>query len=184
MGFCNMIELLQKKGNGKIVFCNMGNFYIAIGKDAVLLNSLLNLKVSCIKPEICKVGFPINSLEKYTNLLIQKRYSYVVYYFDQEKEELEILEDYRGKNNNHLEEENINCYICSKSTKQYKKSDKYILALSKLYENEEQNNIKKYSKNYEKNREQTKEKCQNNSIKEEIERKRKTWFQNKNEKIN
>ena len=36
--------------------------------------------------------------EKYTELLIQKRYSYIVYYFDQEKEELQILEDYEGKN--------------------------------------------------------------------------------------
>ena len=81
-----MMELLQKKNDGKIVICNMGNFYISIGKDAILLNRLINLKVSCFKPEICKVGFPINSLEKYTDLLVQKRYSYIVYYFDQEKE--------------------------------------------------------------------------------------------------
>ncbi len=93
-----MMELLQKKNQGKIIFCNAGYFYIAIGKDAVLLNNLLELKASCIKPEVCKVGFPINSLEKYTELLIQKRYSYIVYYFDQEKEELQILEDYEGKN--------------------------------------------------------------------------------------
>ena len=33
----------------------------------------------------------------------------------------------------------MNCYICSNSTKQYKKPDKYILALSKLYENELEN---------------------------------------------
>ena len=57
-----MMELLQKKNDGKIVICNMGNFYISIGKDAILLNRLINLKVSCFKPEICKVGFPINSL--------------------------------------------------------------------------------------------------------------------------
>lgn len=92
-----MMELLQKKNHGKIVICNMGNFYISIGKDAILLNRLINLKVSCFKPEICKVGFPINSLEKYTDLLMQKRYSYIVYYFDQEKEELQILEEYKGK---------------------------------------------------------------------------------------
>ncbi len=82
-----MIELLQKKEKGKIVFCNSGNFYVAIGKDAVLLNNLIGLKVSCIKPEICKVGFPISSLEKYTEILTEKRYGFVVYYFDKEKEE-------------------------------------------------------------------------------------------------
>ena len=43
MGFCEMMELLQKRESGKIIFCNMGNFYIAIGKDAVLLNNLLGL---------------------------------------------------------------------------------------------------------------------------------------------
>ena len=166
-----MMELLQKKNDGKIVICNMGNFYISIGKDAILLNRLINLKVSCFKPEICKVGFPINSLEKYTDLLVQKRYSYIVYYFDQEKEELQILEDYEGKYNNNLKEQNINCYICSKGTGKYKRPDKYIIALSKLYENEEQNYLKESKENYIKDKEQINNK--NNSKKEEMKRKRK-----------
>ena len=67
-----MMELLQEKNKGKIVFCNTGNFYVAIGKDAVILNRLLDLKVSCFKPEVCKVGFPINSLEKYLELIYEK----------------------------------------------------------------------------------------------------------------
>ncbi len=177
-----MMELLQKKNHGKIVICNMGNFYISIGKDAILLNRLINLKVSCFKPEICKVGFPINSLEKYTDLLVQKRYSYIVYYFDQEKEELQILEDYEGKYNNNLKEQNINCYICSKGTGKYKRPDKYIIALSKLYENEEQNYLKESKENYIKDKEQINNK--NNSKKEEMKRKRKIWFQKKNKKTN
>ena len=137
MGFSRMIELLQLKNKGKIVICNAGNFYIAVGKDAVLLNNLLNLKVTCFRTEICKVGFPINSLEKYTDLIQQKEYSYIVYYFDKEKSNLEILEQYVGKNKNEIKEENINCYMCKKSTKYYKKEDKYILAVAKLYEKEE-----------------------------------------------
>ena len=183
MGFSQMMELLQKKNHGKIVICNMGNFYISIGKDAILLNHLINLKVSCFKPEICKVGFPINSLEKYTDLLVQKRYSYIVYYFDQEKEELQILEEYKGKyNNNNLKEQNINCYICSKGTGKYKRPDKYIIALSKLYENEEQNYLKESKENYIKDKEQINNK--NNSKKEEMKRERKIWFQKKNKKTN
>ena len=181
-----MMELLQKKNNGKIVICNMGNFYISIGKDAILLNSLINLKVSCFKQEICKVGFPINSLEKYTDLLIQKRYSYIVYYFDKEKEELQILEDYEGKYNNNLKEENINCYICSKGTGKYKRPDKYIIALSKLYENEEQIYLKEDKEDdNKKDKEQINRKNnKNNSKKEEMKRKRKIWFQKKNKKTN
>ena len=141
MGFYQMMELLQKKENGKIIMCNLGNFYVAIGKDATLLNNLLGLKVSCVKPEVCKVGFPVCALEKYTELLVQKRYSFIVYDFDQKKEELKILESYEGKNKNKLTDRNINCYICSKSTQKYKRPDKYILALSKLYEKELENDI-------------------------------------------
>lgn len=157
MGYCQMIELLQKKEKGKIVFCNSGNFYVAIGKDAVLLNNLIGLKVSCIKPEICKVGFPISSLEKYTEILTEKRYGFVVYYFDKEKEELTVLEKYEGENRNNLINENINCYICSKGIKKYKKEDKYILALSKLYE-EEIENEENYKKIMKKLKEKGKEK--------------------------
>ena len=80
MAFSQMMEILQEKNKGKIVICNIGNFYVAIGANAVLLNSLIDLKVSCFKPEICKVGFPINALEKYTDLIQEKGYSYIVYY--------------------------------------------------------------------------------------------------------
>lgn len=53
-----------------------------------------------------------------------------------EKEDLTVLEKYEGKNRNNLINENINCYICSKGTKKYKKEDKYILALA--------NNVEKF----------------------------------------
>ena len=68
-----MMKILQKREKGKIIICNLGSFYVAIGKDAIILNNLIGLKINCIKPEICKVGFPISSLEKYTNLLVEKR---------------------------------------------------------------------------------------------------------------
>lgn len=38
MSFSQMIELLQIKNKGKIVIVNNGNFYIAVGKDALALN--------------------------------------------------------------------------------------------------------------------------------------------------
>ena len=136
MGFSKMMELLQQKNKGKIVFCNTGNFYIAIGKDAVLLNNLIDLKLSCLKQEICKVGFPINALEKYTELIDEKEYSYIVYFFNQEKEEMEIIMQYEGKNNNEIKENRINCYTCAHCTNAYKKIDKYISAVAKLYEKE------------------------------------------------
>ena len=135
-----MMELLQKKNKGKIVLCNVGEFYIAIGKDAIILNRLLGLKVTCFKPEVCKVGFPIASLEKYTELIQEKRYSYIVYYFNQKNNTLEVLLEYKGKEENKLSDKNNNCYICSKGITKYKKPDKYIEALAKLYEEEKETN--------------------------------------------
>jgi len=136
MGFSKMIELLQIKNKGKIVLANSGTFYIAIGRDAVLLNELLGLKVTCMSPEICKVGFPIISLEKYTDILQEKGYSFIVYYFNRDTEELEILIDYEGKHKNNTERQNINCYICKHSTKYYKADDKYVKAVARLYAKE------------------------------------------------
>ena len=49
MGFSKMMELLQEKNRGKIVLCNAGNFYIAIGKDALALHEIIGLKLSCFK---------------------------------------------------------------------------------------------------------------------------------------
>ena len=153
MSFSIMMELLQEKNKGKIVFCNAGNFYVAIGKDAVILNRLLDLKVSCFKPEVCKVGFPINSLEKYLELIHEKKYGYIIYFFNQEKEELEVITEYDGKNKNRIMVENINCYICKHSTKYYKKEDKYLKALAKLYDkeiHEEEQEKKENRKDYKK----------------------------------
>ncbi len=140
MSFGEMMEILQHKNKGKIVICNAGEFYLAVGKDAVLLNKLLDLKTICLKPEVCKVGFPITSLEKYTDLLQEKDYSYIVYYLNRQKTELEVILDYNGKQTNKLVGENKNCYICSKGTKKYKKPDQYIEALARLYEKEENEN--------------------------------------------
>ena len=103
-----MMEILQEKNKGKII-CNTGSFYIAIGKDAILLNKIANLKLSCLKPEICKVGFPIQSLEKYIDIIQESRYSCIIYYFDKEKNELEVLWDYNGKSNK-IKEQKENYY--------------------------------------------------------------------------
>lgn len=135
MGFSKMMELLQEKEKRSIVLCNLGSFYVAVGKDAVLLNEILGLKVSCLKEEICKVGFPTNALEKYTRLIEEKDYSYVVYFFDQQKEELTAIKRFAGKKENQIKEKQVNCYLCAKSTKVYSEMDKYILAFKKLQEN-------------------------------------------------
>ena len=142
MSFSKMIELLQNKEKGKIILVNSGNFYIARGKDAVLLHNVINLKVNCLETEVCKVGFPLNSLEKYTKLIEEKQYSYIVYNYDSKLEKLNILKYYNGKYLNEINEEKLNCYICTNTVKMYKKHDKYIKAVANLYEEEELENKK------------------------------------------
>ena len=142
MSFSKMIELLQNKEKGKIILVNSGNFYIARGKDAVLLHNVLNLKVNCLETEVCKVGFPLNSLEKYTKLIEEKQYSYIDYKYDSKLEKLNILKYYNGKYLNEINEEKLNCYICTNTVKMYKKHDKYIKAVANLYEEEELENKK------------------------------------------
>ena len=133
-----MMELLQEKNKGKVIICNCGNFYVATGKDAVILHKELNLKLSCFKPEVYKIGFPISSLEKYTDMIEERKYSYIVYYFDKQKEELEKLKEYSGKRKSSTTKANRNCYLCKHNTKYYKEEDMYIKAVAKLYESEKE----------------------------------------------
>lgn len=46
-----------------------GIFFIFLGDDAKIASKLLSLKITYLTEEIIKCGFPVNSLEKYTNLL-------------------------------------------------------------------------------------------------------------------
>lgn len=150
MSFGKMVELLQRKDNGKIILVNSGSFYIARGRDAVLLHNILNLKVNCMEAEICKIGFPLNSLEKYTQLIEQEQYSYIVYNYDNKLGKLNITKKYNGKKLNTIEEEKLNCYICINTVKMYKKNDKYIQAVADLYEEEYQEQEKETKQNKEK----------------------------------
>ena len=129
-----MMEILKEKNSGRIVLCNNGSFYVAIGNDAIALNKELGLQLSCMKKGLCKVGFPINALEKYTGLLIETGYSFIIYDFNSEKEELEIVISCLGKRLNWEIAKN-KCFTCEKSKD--KKIDKYTNALMKMYDEEE-----------------------------------------------
>ncbi len=153
MSFGKMVELLQQKDKEKIILVNSGSFYIARGKDAVLLHNILNLKVNCMEAEICKIGFPLNSLEKYTKLIEEEQYSYIVYNYDNKLGKLDIIKKYNGKKINTIKEEKLNCYICTNTVKMYKKNDIYIQAVANLYEEEnkkQKNNKTKKNKKEEK----------------------------------
>ncbi len=70
MAFSQMLEILKEKEKGTIVFVKLGTFYIAVGEDAVLMHKKLELKCTCFKMNICKVGFPVVALEKYIEYVL------------------------------------------------------------------------------------------------------------------
>lgn len=111
MSFSNMMGILQEKDKGKIVFVKSGVFYIAVGRDAVFLNKELGLKCVCFKKQVCKVGVPEGSIEKYLTKLDEKNIGYIVYDFDNKKEELLIRYKKDGKYHNEMKT-NKNCLEC------------------------------------------------------------------------
>lgn len=133
MSFCQMLEILQEKNKEKIVLIKLGTFYIATGRDAVLLSTKLQLKVSCLKNNICKVGIPVNSLEKYIEKLNKIKYSYIVYDYNKQKNELKEIYKKEGKKNK-ITDNNKNCLLC-KGIKSYEE-DPYLIALANLFEKE------------------------------------------------
>ena len=129
MSFSKMFDLLREKEHGKVVFVKCGHFYIAIEEDAVLLNEVLNLKCTCFRENTCKVGVPVNSIEKYINKLKELRYGYVVYDYDKTNIELRKILEGKGKEN-YVKNKNVNCLVC-KGFSRYKE-DKYLEAVNRL----------------------------------------------------
>ena len=136
MGFSEMVEILQQRHKGVIVLCKNGNFYIAVGKDAIALNKKIGLKLTCMGPELCKAGFPVSAFEKYTKLLWNKKCNYMIYDFNNEKEELIPIQSYLGGHDNEEKARN-QCYMCENNRYKNKKMDKYMKAIIKLYEEDE-----------------------------------------------
>ena len=97
MSFSKMFDLLREKEHGKVVFVKCGHFYIAIEEDVVLLNDLLGLKCTCFRDNTCKVGVPVNSIEKYISKLQELRYGYVVYDYDKTNIELRKISEGKAK---------------------------------------------------------------------------------------
>lgn len=130
MTFSRMMEQMQYALKGKILFVNSGAFYIARGKDALLVNKLIGLKLNCLGKGVCKVGFPVNALEKYSKLLEKTGYSFIIYKFNEETELLYAVKDYDGKYLNDIKECCLDCDKCKKGI--YIKEDKYSRAMAKL----------------------------------------------------
>lgn len=131
MNFYEMILKLKEIYINEIILVSYGAFYIAIGEDAVLLNKKLGLQVNCIKRNVCKVGVPKNSIDKYVEKLNKINYSYIVLDFNKE---MKTLTSIYSKNGNNKEYTLINkkCSECLKNI--HKEKTNYEIALERYLE--------------------------------------------------
>lgn len=132
-----MLEILQDKDSSKVVLIKLGHFYIATGRDAVLLYKKLNLKCTCFKNNICKVAIPVNSLEKYVEKFNQMQYSYIIYDYDKQANKNTsnyMLEQLKLMNNIDAE---MNCqriYLRIMNKQKWIDIKRFDIAMNKIYE--------------------------------------------------
>lgn len=65
---------LQSDNENTLYLFKYGIFFIFVDEDAKIVSNLLHLKLGQLNDTIVKCGFPINSLEKYVNLLKNTNY--------------------------------------------------------------------------------------------------------------
>lgn len=128
-----MVQRLQIIYERQIVLISCGAFYIAIGADAVTLNREFNLQTICAKRNICKVGIPKSSIEKYVTKLKKEDYGYMVFDYNNEENEISIKYENWGKHRN-INDINAGCSGCINSKNI--KITKYDEALNKYLKQE------------------------------------------------
>lgn len=98
MKFINLLEELQsqEENKDKIILAKCGAFFVAIGKNAVFLNQYIGLKLTCAKPNLCKVGIPVNSIMKYMDMLEMLDYTFLIYDYNKENKKLVLKYKYFG----------------------------------------------------------------------------------------
>ena len=129
------IKILKENAKDEIILVKSGNFYIAVGDDAIFLSKLLNLKCTCFTKGVCKVGVPVNSIDKYVLELAKTGYSFLVYDINSEgKIHLKNMV-FTHKKYNMEEIEEKNCSKCKKQDDNEKQNlEKAIDELKKIKE--------------------------------------------------
>lgn len=67
--------LLKKQDCSTLYLFRSGIFYIFLEDDAKKMSSLLNLKLTNLNETTLKCGFPVNNLNKYSNLIQSAGYN-------------------------------------------------------------------------------------------------------------
>lgn len=116
MKFYEIVQKLQKENEGYVILVRCGIFYNAIGKDAVFMQKEFGLGTICLKNKVCKNGISINSIKKFIPKLQESEYSYKIYDYSKETNEVKELCTIEGKL---IEESSLNmgCENCKYNKK-------------------------------------------------------------------
>ena len=69
---------LKATNDNQLYLFKSGMFFIFLDNDAKLISNELNLKLTKLNDNIVKCGFPINSFEKYSNLLKERGFEFSI----------------------------------------------------------------------------------------------------------
>ena len=107
--FEEVYNVLKEENRDKICFAEIGSFFVALGSDEEYISMVLELAKTCYGNNICKVGFPNNSLSKYIEIFHNMRIPYVVYgYMIEETFDLKVEIECNDKKYVKLAESNDN----------------------------------------------------------------------------
>lgn len=144
----NLVKMLENKEKDYILLVRCGAFFVGVGKNAIYLSELFNLKITCITGNTCKIGIPVDSIYNYIDKMEKIGFSFVIYNYSKDM----ILENnqnyavaYRSKGFSVDKEEiKVNCLACDKYEKN-KKFDNINLFedLKQLQKAKEKNNERK-----------------------------------------
>lgn len=143
MNFKQMVEALQSDNKDKIVLINSGNFYVAIGKDAIIMNEKLDLRLACIGKETCKIGFPKGSLEKYLVMMEHMNLSYIVFNLDKVEKKLLIVKEHKS-NFDYTKVSDAkckDCEECKRGKEDEKNNGVYVMSLKNICREEENEEV-------------------------------------------
>lgn len=128
MTFSDKILELQKENPNEVILIKNGIFFVAVGKDAILLNQKLNLKCTCFKNEICKERFLFDKRNNKYFRLCNKEI------FNREKRKLRYFKE--KLKNETMKMENINKqYKCVRNSIVQRKNAKESLKRLDIYYN-------------------------------------------------
>ena len=117
--------MLEDTEKDYVLLIRCGAFFVSVGKNAVYLSELFNLKITCITGNMCKIGIPVDSIYNYIDKMEKIGFSFVIYNYSknmvlENNQNYAVAYRYRGFNVD-KEEIEINCSCCEK----YEKNKKF-----------------------------------------------------------